>query len=331
MNPTFSQNDLRRFVKKSLEPMLEQATPDDTDFLADEDFLLRWSAGEVSETEQERFLEYLHRNPEALLDVSEMVSSGLLALPPLPKGLEASKPMPEQKRWNYRVLYYSSTVLALLALLAAVFFLGRIRKQEPEPQKVQMASGTIDGTIETPPETPEKPPGKISDPEEHPKPPNPFVHPPAPRPQYWGPPGGGGGYRHHGPGGGGHTFPPSHGPIARSPGGGGGFTPSFDIAASSEKRVCVIRQNVEGNEVVLALDEKLPEIVDWLIEEYKLEQVEDRFRGAFTVILSENDEKMEFKHSKGSMKFGITDLEWARNRLLQYFRRSEQGTRRNVM
>lgn len=83
MSPVFLKKHLRRIISEALQPTSGKTVTDDVDFLSDEEFMLRWSDGDLSGYEQSRFLDYLHRHPDRLLDLSEMVSSGLITPPPL--------------------------------------------------------------------------------------------------------------------------------------------------------------------------------------------------------------------------------------------------------
>ncbi len=153
MNPTFTKNALRHIIKEALEPVLEGPPINDVDFLADEDFMLRWSEGQISERERERFLKYLNRSPDVLLAVSEMVSSGLLGPPPAPRAPEMTTSVAGDisgtPRHGQKIWYYSSAVVLFIALLIAVRFPGFHRKQpgKPAPQVAR----TTDPPIEQPP------------------------------------------------------------------------------------------------------------------------------------------------------------------------------------
>lgn len=304
MNSTLTKNELRHIIKKALEPVLESPTIADVDFLADEDFMLRWSEGKISETEREQFLEHLNHNPAALLAVSEMVSSGLLDPPPAPQEPEITASVTGKisgtPRRRQRIWYYSSTVILFIVLVIAVRFLGFHQDRQPPQPEPQIARKT-DPPVEQPPEPQEEPSNGASDTHTWPVNPLPSWGPPRnPVHPSWGPRSGGPTTRSHG-------------------GGGGGSLPTFNIAASPEKSVCIVRQDILGNESILTSEESAPDIVVWLIEKYRLARTEERSKDALLVILSDNDEKMEFRHSKGSIKVQTTDLEQSQKSLTRYF------------
>lgn len=313
MNPTYTKNDTRRILKSALGETLDGPVVDDIDYLADEDFMLRWSDGTLSDQERERFLEYLNRNPSALLAVSEMVSSGLITLPPVSQKNEpdssSSRETLRRPRRDLRIwYYYSSAVVLLIALVITARFLSstRTQTQRPEQQIARKTDPPVEPNtqpIEMPP-TKEQPteisrvPAWPIGPNAHWVPPR---NPPQPGPSPWGSPSGGYSTRSHGAG-------------------GGTSLPTFNIATSSEKSVCVIRQDEQGNEAILTSEEIVPKIVDWLIEKYHLDRTVERSKDFFLIILSENDEKMEIRHSKGcSFKTQATDLEQAQKSLNRYF------------